>query len=137
MREIKLKVWDTKHLCWWNFDDPADDLEDDEVGLGGGNVLEFRLPERLRLVQYTGLKDKNGIEIYEGNLLRWIDWQEELTEEPDVYRVDWLAKEARFSLNCFRSGRHLDPKDDVFQPDDQFEVIGNIFENPDLLDSQL
>lgn len=143
MREIKFRAWNSKMRRMFT----AQEMTDDQMALLPSGYFanihssDVRLTvvypkESMLPLQYTGLTDKYGKEMYEGDLLRWIDWEEELTEEPDVYRVDWLDKEARFSLNCFRNGKQLDPKDDVFQPGDEFEVIGNIYENAELLEER-
>ncbi|WP_427007178.1 YopX family protein [Pseudarthrobacter sp. H2] len=137
MRDIKFRAWtgskmEHNVMAGWlgAFYVQGIDAKD-SASMSPSNTV---FPEQTPLMQYTGLKDKNGVEIYEGDLMQWIDWEQELTERPDIYRVDWLDKEARFSLNCFRDGRHLDPKEDMLQLDDQFEVIGNIYENPRLLE---
>ena len=66
--------------------------------------------------QYTGLKDKNGVEIYEGDIVkRWgniyiVIW------DKIGFRMKWTKED---SVNRF--------------PDELCEVIGNIYENPELL----
>lgn len=68
--------------------------------------------------QYTGLKDKNGKEIYEGDVV--VDWNTGMKNEYSAPVVVWL--------NDYKLMNHLQP--------DQFcilEIIGNIYENPELL----
>lgn len=83
------------------------------------------------LGQFTGLTDHKGQEIYKGDLLRWTEWEQELTEKPDVFDVRW----AKFGwvVDCYRSGKLLNPIGDPIRDTDQFEVIGNIYENSELL----
>jgi hypothetical protein len=78
--------------------------------------------EDVKLLQYTGLEDKNGIEIYEGDICENGDWE----EDAHCYRtwndvVEWKDGDAGFS------GTY--PNVDGMK----CEVIGNIYENPELL----
>jgi len=71
--------------------------------------------------QFTGLKDKNGKEIYEGDITA-----------DDIYgnyTVKWSDNDCLFFLNH----EELDSKDLYKQKAEVIEVIGNIYENPDLL----
>lgn len=70
---------------------------------------------------YTGLKDKNGKEIYEGDLLRW--------PSGNVNVIEWINDRACFSainIKTMKGGR-------VGIVGNYVEVIGNIYEHPNLL----
>lgn len=77
------------------------------------------------IMQYTGLKDKNGKEIYEGDVLRADNWN------PKVFRTEKIIAPVGFSLGYFnlqtRAGLHL------LYDTSGIEVIGNIYENPELI----
>ena len=90
-------------------------------------------PDDVIVEQYTGLKDKNGKEIYEGDILAW---------HSNIYRKhDWvglvLYRGAGFAVQesdkSYSSPEWLDCA--CRKDANIIEVIGNIHENPDLLEA--
>jgi len=157
MREIKFRVWEktTKNIFpKWG---AIAKVEMDECGkitqVGVAeytqiaedefdwNLFEIKNEENnIILMQYTGLKDKNGKEIYEGdivefNYVRGFDAEESHEEDFDNTRVKRFKKQVKFCSGEFT------PREEGYYPDDgfygyrywDFEVIGNIYENPELL----
>lgn len=87
-------------------------------------------------MQYTGLKDKNGKEIYEGDVIRCFSHTEEDREfdQIGINKIIYEEDFTRFSLEQEK----LDYGESTFyfcgiEPDFILKVIGNIYENPELL----
>src|SRR3990167_3414050 len=108
MREIKFKVWDGKTM--WDTKD-----------------LEL---EGVVFLQYIGLKDKNGKEIYEGDILEFV---------AENYYLGGKRMEVIYSKGAFigwnkNGGLQAGGKTQRFASSkSQIEVIGNLYENPELL----
>nr|WP_246876381.1 YopX family protein [Lactiplantibacillus plantarum] len=92
-------------------------------------------PDKLVLEQFTGLKDVNGKDIYIGDVVKaWSDMSE-LTMEPTVNEIVSEDLFGRPGVFLKPAGPHL------IEPclhdywSNQFEVIGNVHENPELLEA--
>lgn len=108
--------------CINNFDEMAS-LRLDERPSG---FVVHRTFGKVQLMQYTGLKDKNGKEIYEGDICKYDNG---ITNSiPYIFTVHWDSVKARF---C--EANEGNKTDGSFLYSDKTEVIGNIYEHPELL----
>ncbi len=129
MREIKFRAWDTKEnkmdvprglVVSIGLDGMVCVEMDDDGGKSG--LWEHELPEyrtRFELMQYTGLKDKNGKEIYEGDVVGDSGCHYEVEFEGGMFQlahstplIEWIYARKRQGIET--------------------EIIGNIYENPEL-----
>jgi len=144
MREIKFRAWDELKKMFI----PQEFLTIDCL-TGIAWDTERKPNKNLVLMQYTGLHDKNKKEIYESDLVKLMEWE----DNPDIYRihpvtykVDWWECDAKFHMYSpdylwgnLPDGkpRQTDQGIEIFRDfnsDEQIiEVIGNIYSNPELL----
>ena len=120
MREIKFRAYDSISKKMWEWEDIKD------ISLN-----EFLTKEHYTIMQYTGLKDKNGKEIYEGDVVSGFQVAGMADEN---YVVEFMY--ASFVFKRGDTGLRLGPGPEMFTlHNHEIEVIGNIHENPELLSS--
>jgi len=130
MREIKFRAWDKKLKKMFEFELEWSKYVNHEeiqcltpVGIGNPNEENIKNPSDF--MQYTGLKDRNGKEIYEGDIL--------VTLGLTTRKVEWNEEYSSFGLS-----EKIDDKIKVIgihkQLAEKSEVIGNIYENPELME---
>ena len=79
--------------------------------------------------QYTGLKDKTGRKIFEGDIVRLFNRN---GQEIMSYVVEWYSDCSMFVLDCIDFDMEFDTDFTVFYGD-EFEIVGNIHDNPELV----
>ena len=95
-----------------------------------GEFLDFNVSiNEIELMQSTGLKDKNGKEIFEGDILA-IETDEGVTN----LKVFWDEKHALFMFESKKYNEKDLLAELVEDNTYPFEIIGNIYENPELLE---
>lgn len=137
MREIKFRVWDGKGKYmvdstfgeWVSFDGVL--YTESEKKYDTPNI-EIEKSENYILMQYTGLKDKNGKEIYEGDIVRWKDrfvlLGESMDKKEGISQIVWRGVGFDIEESSFGyEGESMISWDNL-------EVIGTIHENPELLE---
>ena len=136
MREIKFRIWDNLEKDYLNEEDMAinnlnnififEIYDKNDTDLWYTRLLPDPDNKRYVIEQYTGLKDKNGTEIYEGDVVK-------VEGDGEIYRVEWIR--SGFGLEP----RYNSPRYPVLgnvELRKKIEVIGNIHENPGLLEEK-
>lgn len=123
MREIKFRAWDGERM-----------IEVDVFNIHINKVQNLDNPtwdwyrKDYEVMQFTGLKDTNGTEIYEGDIVKG-HWWKRGNAHRHIGRVTYIM--AAFKV---RGVKQYLGMDDELNP--TYEVIGNIYENPELLEVQ-
>jgi uncharacterized phage protein (TIGR01671 family) len=156
------RAWDINDLTMYKPEEIINISFVDERILVRRNGIEFTVDfSEIILTQHTGFKDKNGIEVYDGDFLRIVtavglkeDEEGNLLEDENGRCIDVFKEEIvsisyseadYYELKAFKSNgvkwdngeSYEDWRDEFYRLDEPeyFEVIGNICENPELRES--
>lgn len=136
MRDLRFRAWDKTQNHWVN-------INHIELRIDGViyDPIRRQFPSDYQLMQYTGLHDKNGKEIFEGDIVKAGEANMPIDKYPDYHQVcqvkfgegevngsEWPVDVLGFYLepHRFKVPNITEAK---------LEVIGNIYENPTLLES--
>ncbi len=124
-REIKYRVWNPryKEFSYWGF---IGDGQFKGIPTGGGlNLDECKIYSQ----QFTGLLDKSGEEIYEGDIVRY-DQSTKFGESINRYTTEVKYEDYGFTPMIY----HKPCEDEFYSCEiSDIEVISNIYENPELI----
>lgn len=134
MKELKFRAWNTARNCWTS-----------RVELDGGwgkpmflhgeieNDSGYQTDNTI-IEQYTGLKDKNGKEIYEGDIVKLTG--KVAKNKSTIYKVVWDSFLTGYDLISLERGKADVGYLNEVQMEERYDVIGNIHDNPELLEEE-
>ncbi len=131
-RPIKFRGWHTTQKKMFT----AEEMSDDQltllptgqfINVSGSSTLRSTIYPQDKFIplQYTGLRDKNGKEIFEGDILTYHDscrFLDDDSEGNEISSVRW--KDQFLSWSC---------QNEMLCDTEEPEIIGNVYENPELL----
>lgn len=131
-RIIKFRAWDKvnkrmEYVGAIQFTHPRGTCPGEIESIGIDKYDAINDPNEFELMQFTGLKDKNGKDVFEGDILHYY--------MDSSKRFPWTVS---FENGCFVRSREFRGGSSVILNDkiDGFEVIGNIYETPELMENK-
>jgi uncharacterized phage protein (TIGR01671 family) len=109
MREFKFRMWEENEKCMVSWSELQYQWESE------GYSENHFLQDHFVMMQYTGLKDKNGKEIYEGDVVKEGNSEGQVDYIDDGFYISWVVNKDFWSSTLKHHAQSL-------------EVIGNIYE---------
>lgn len=140
MREIKFRCWDKdeklmKEVNGINF--PLSKSSGKDITSYNQKEDYYEWIYDYELMQYAGLKDKNGTEIYEGDIVRikneMVDWVGKVIFKDCKFCIEINTRYSTF-WNSFEKITKMQNMNATITLHNSFEVIGNIYNNSNLLE---
>jgi len=119
MKNMEFRAWDGEQFLYLDLNNVEPDINIEWL------LMFFRLPKQ----QYTGLQDKNGKEIYVGDIVELEHWKSsDIFNYDKPFIVEFLLGQVNFKQNRYNNfiGSLMGNLG--------IKVIGNIYENPELLE---
>lgn len=132
-REIKFRAWSKRDKCWCGafsvhmsglFTEITGAKMENGVCIAYADWIDLSKQEEITLMQYTGLKDKNGVEIFKSDILEFRNKENgELKHTAEVGQSPsglWITVNDGLEIRVYECNYGV-------------EIVGNIYENPELL----
>lgn len=125
MREIKFRAWDNffKQMYYFDFENNIEVRSGHLWIVHEEGAISSKSPS-IKIMQYTGLKDRNDKEIYVGDLVAVADY----SNWEGLYKIIWDEKNLMYMLEDAFGDR------EKLCEFEEYLVKGNIYENPELLE---
>lgn len=136
MKDIKFRAWDKKKNDW--FGDYGADLYielNGYINFGWNGEIMDDYTDRIILMQYTGLKDVNNVEIFEGDIVKRT-YLDGMFGRTHIGEVVYDKEYTRYVIS--KPQKYTEPKTEdirnTLSDRITYEVIGNIYQNKHLLE---
>lgn len=139
-REIKFRIWDieNKEMLKVQELDFEPTFHGGRIAIRPDQYNDYFDTEDMILMQYTGLHDENGKEIYEGDIVLYQDWEMAYEGGGNDSFINKGIVEYCEDNCCFNvtERQTVDLADVLYKDNEDLEIIGNIYDNPELLEGE-